>query len=82
MDAIRKKRIKRTGRQVIVDLPENFTAEEVDLILWPSIEENENVKKNQTDLLEWRKDIEQFYSKYNVDLSGFEFNRDELYDRP
>jgi len=82
MDAIRKKRIKRTGKQVIVDLPENFKAEEVDLILWPSTEENENKKNNETDLVEWKKDMEQFYSKFNVDLSGFKFNRDELYDRP
>jgi len=36
MEAVRKRRIKRSGKQLIVDLPESFTAEIVDLIIWPA----------------------------------------------
>lgn len=82
MEAIRRRKIKREGRKLVIELPEDFTAREVDLILWPSTEENESKKNKETELAEWKKDMEQFYSKFNVDLSGFKFNRDELYDRP
>jgi hypothetical protein len=82
MEAIRKKKIRRKGRQVIIDLPDDFKAEEVDAILWPSEGEDETNKK--IELAKWRKEMEEFYSnsKFNVDLSSFKFNRDELYDRP
>lgn len=80
MEAIRKRKIRRKGQQVIIDLPDDFKAEEVDAIIWPSEGENENNKK--VELAKWKKDMEEFYSKFNVDLSNFKFNRDELYDRP
>jgi hypothetical protein len=80
MEAIRKKKIKRKGRQVIIDLPDDFKAEEVDAILWPSEGEDESIKKVELD--KWKKEMDEFYSKFNVDLSSFKFNRDELYDRP
>jgi hypothetical protein len=80
MEAIRKKRIKRTGKQVIVDLPEDFKAEEVDLILWASQEESETGQKDKS-LDVWRADLKKYYSQFNVNLSNFKFNRDELYDR-
>jgi hypothetical protein len=79
MEAIRKK-VKRTGRQITVELPDDFRAEEMDVIILPS---NEDEKKiGVTDLVEWRKSLVEEFSKFNVDLSNFKFNRDELYDRP
>lgn len=81
MEAVRKKRIKRTGQQITIDLPKEFKAEEVDVIILPSSEDDEK-KMSEAELAEWRKDLIEFYSKFNVDLSNFKFNRDELYDRP
>jgi len=81
MEAIRKKRVRRTGRQVTVELPDDFKAEEVDVIILPSTEEEEQ-KIGKTELAEWRKSLVEEFSKFNVDLSDFKFNRDELYDRP
>ncbi len=81
MEAIRKKRVRRTGRQVTVDLPDDFKAEEVDVIILPSTEEDEKAI-SKTELAEWRKSLVEEFSIFNVDLSNFKFNRDELYDRP
>jgi hypothetical protein len=81
MEAIRKKRVRRTGRHVTVELPDDFKAEEVDVIILPSTEEDEQ-KIGKTELAEWRKSLVEEFSKFNVDLSDFKFNRDELYDRP
>lgn len=81
MEAIRKKRVRRTGRQVTVELPDDFKAEEVDVIILPSTEEDEQTI-GKTELAEWRKSLVEEFSKFNVDLSDFKFNRDELYDRP
>jgi len=81
MEAIRKKRVRRTGRHVTVELPDDFKAEEVDVIILPSTEEDEQ-KIGKTELAEWRKSLVEEFSKFNVDLSNFKFNRDELYDRP
>jgi hypothetical protein len=81
MEAIRKKRVRRTGRQITVDLPDDFKAEEVDVIILPSTEEDEKAI-SKTELAEWRKSLVEEFSKFNVDLSNFKFNRDELYDRP
>jgi hypothetical protein len=81
MEAIRKKRVRRTGRQVTVELPDDFKAEEVDVIILPSTEEDEKAI-SKTELAEWRKSLVEEFSIFNVDLSNFKFNRDELYDRP
>ena len=82
MEAIQKKKIKRTGKQVIIDLPDDFKAEEVDAILWPSSGEDTESKFTPSEIEAWRKDLKEFYSQFNIDLSQFKFNRDELYDRP
>jgi hypothetical protein len=52
----------------------------VDVIILPS--EEESVQAKGIDIDEWRKEIADFYSNFNVDLSNYKFNRDELYDRP
>jgi hypothetical protein len=78
MEAIRKKNVKRIGKHVTVELPDSFKAKEVDVIILPSTEENENL----VDIESWRKSLHDEFSKFNVDLSNYKFNRDELYDRP
>jgi len=80
MEAIRKNRIKTHNRKVTIDLPENFNAEEVDMIIWAS-EKTSDFEQNGADSDTWRKDLKDFYSRFQVDLSNFKFNRDELYDR-
>ena len=81
MEAIRKKKVRRTEKQIIIDLPENFKAEEVDVILWASQDELADVKTDDASLRKWRENLSQYYSNLNVDLSNLKFNRDELYDR-
>lgn len=54
MEAIKKTRIKRSGNEILVTLPDSFKAEEVDVLIWPSDEESTNVVKNlSADLLAW-----------------------------
>lgn len=54
MEAIKKTRIKRSGNQLIVTLPDTFKAEEVDILIWPSNEEVPAPAKSLSeDLLQW-----------------------------
>lgn len=53
MEAIKKTRIKRSGNQLIVTLPDSFTAEEVDVLIWPSNEDVAPSKNVSEDLLQW-----------------------------
>jgi ribosomal protein S17E len=45
MEAIRRQKVKRTGRQVTVELPDDFKAEEMEVIILPSTEEEEKKTK-------------------------------------
>ena len=80
MEALRKTRIKTQNQKVIIELPDNFNPKEVDVILLAS--EGKVDEQKELDIDKWRKELVEFYSKFNVDLSNFKFNRDELYDRP
>jgi hypothetical protein len=80
MEAIRRSKIKIHNHKIEVDLPLHFNAKEVELIIWPS--ESVTDQQSEVDMEKWRKDVKDFYSAYNVDLSNFKFKRDELYDRP
>lgn len=80
MEAIRKRRVKNSNQTITVNLPKFFNPKEVDVIILPS--EEESVQAKGIDINEWRKEIADFYSNFNVDLSNYKFNRDELYDRP
>ena len=54
MEAIKKTRIKRTGNQLLVTLPDTFKAEEVDVLIWASNEEASPPATNiSEDLLLW-----------------------------
>jgi hypothetical protein len=81
MEAIRKKKVRRSGKHVTIELPDDFKAEEVDIIVLPSKEENDPIA-NSIDLEEWRKSLKEEFSKFNVDLSNLKYTRDELYERP
>jgi hypothetical protein len=78
MEAIRKKKIKCTGGQIVIDLPEDFKADEVDAILWPSDTE---IDGRIIELDRWKQEMDKLYSKFNVNLGSVKFNRDKLYDR-
>lgn len=80
MEAIRKKKVKTKEGKIIIDLPD-FTAKEVDLIIWPSEDEKADENISDVELATWRTNMNNFYAQYNVDLSDYKFNRDELYDR-
>ena len=59
MEAIRKSRIRRKGNEIVVQLPDSFTANEVDVIVWASdnaIDENKetaNINSFSEYLLNW-----------------------------
>jgi hypothetical protein len=38
-------------------------------------------RKRQASSLNSSKKVGNFFDQYNIDLTGFKFNRDELYDR-
>ncbi len=79
MEAIKRYRVKTTNHKIEVELPEGFNAKEVDMIIWPS---ESTEQSNKIDIEEWRKELSEFFAKFNVDLTNYKFNRDELYDRP
>ena len=59
MEAVRKSRIRRRGNEIVVQLPDSFTANEVDVIVWASdnaIDENKetaNINSFSEYLLNW-----------------------------
>ena len=54
MEAVKKTRIKRSGNQLILTLPDTFTAEKVDVLIWPSNEDAGAPSQNlSADLLQW-----------------------------
>ncbi len=81
MEAIRKEKVKRIGSKITVELPDEFKAEEVDVIILPSKGDSLSIEK-PIDVVEWRKDLIKEFSQFNVDLSNLKYTRDELYDRP
>ena len=59
MEAIRKSRIRRRGNEIVVQLPDSFTASEVDVIVWASDnaadenKETDNINSFSEYLLNW-----------------------------
>ncbi len=54
MEAIKQSRVKRDGNKITLILPDTFSAEEVDVLIWPSNEETEPNDKNiSSELLGW-----------------------------
>jgi hypothetical protein len=56
MEAIKQSHIKRTGNKLILTIPDSFSAEEVDVLIWPSETAKENSKNTNLiseQLLQW-----------------------------
>jgi len=78
MNAIRKI-LTRNGNSLNVALPENFTARRVEVIVLPFEDNDIKAKAPNTEV--FRVELARIFGKFNADISGFRFNRDELYDR-
>lgn len=79
MNAIRKI-LKREGNQITFELPEDFRAENVELIILPA--EDQQDEKAMSVEKPLAEKAREFYKDFNTDLSNYKFNREELYDRP
>jgi hypothetical protein len=69
------KKIKPTQEHVTLelDVPKEYIGREVTVqLLCDDLSEDKEQRRGE---------IEKIFGKYNVDLSGFKFNREELYDR-
>ncbi|MDQ3019663.1 MAG: hypothetical protein M3R36_03705 [Bacteroidota bacterium] len=80
MEAIRKK-IKRNGNKITFDLPEDFKAENIELIILPDDNEEKSSQKSEKKKKSLSEEALEFYGKYKVDMSNYKFDRDELHDR-
>ncbi|MGD2092051.1 MAG: hypothetical protein PVH61_38125 [Candidatus Aminicenantes bacterium] len=69
MNLMVKKDIHVENRLVEIEVPEDFLGKDVEI----TIKEKE-MKTNTTEL-------EDFFSRFNYDLSNLVFNRDELHER-
>lgn len=76
------KKIKRNGRsKITIELPEDFKAENLEVTIKADSDKVKSKVEKGIDNEKLRSELREFYSKFNVDLSNFKFNRDELYDR-
>jgi len=76
------KKIKRNGRnKITIELPEDFKADNIEVIIKSDSDEIHPLVEKEKDNEKFRSELRVFYSKFNVDLRKYKFNRDELYDR-
>ncbi len=72
MNAIRKK-IKRTGNKITIELPEDFIAEEVEMIIFP-YDSKEEKNSSETEAEDWTKfsvkNLERAYGEDEPDYSN------------
>jgi len=81
MEAIRKK-IKRNGSDTITfKLPENFKAENLELIILPDDEEVISKAENEESAEQYKQRMKNFYDKFSFDIKNLRFDRDELNER-
>ncbi len=76
MEAIRKK-VKRSGRYLTIEIPDSFKADEIEVILLPAESEIES----QDDREKWMENAMTFYNQFHFDIKNLDWNRDELYDQ-
>lgn len=71
MNALRKK-IKRTGNKIIIELPEDFIADEIEMIILPVVKSSEDNFKSDKKL--WEKfsidNLERAYSETEPDYTN------------
>lgn len=76
------KKIKRNGRnKITIELPVDFKADNIEVIIKSDSDEIHPLVEKEKDNEKFRSELRVFYSKFNVDLRKYKFNRDELYDR-
>lgn len=74
------KKIKRNGRsKITIELPEDFKAENLEITI--SVDEKEEFKYSSDKKKTLAEEAIEYYKDFQVDLSKFKFNRDELHDR-
>ena len=78
MNAIRHI-MKREGHTLNVLLPENFTPDQVEVIVLPYNEIDSKIEEQ--DLTAFRNKLSLIFDKYQVSTAGYNFDRDELYER-
>jgi len=69
MNAMVKKDMHVENRLVEIEVPEDFLGKDVEVII------REKEVKND------KNELEEFFSRFNYDLSNLVFNRDELHER-
>ena len=69
MNAMVKRDMHVENRLVEIEVPEDFLGKDVEVII--------REKEVKTDTNE----LEEFFSRFNYDLSNLVFNRDELHER-
>jgi hypothetical protein len=69
MNVILKKNLHIENDLLEIELPHDFMGKNVELII-----KEKKIKNNDLEL-------EEFFSRFNYDLSELVFNRDELYER-
>jgi cellobiose phosphorylase len=62
-------------------LPDDFKAENLEVIIKSDSEGIKSKEEKEKANEKLRSELREFYSTFNVDLSNFKFNRDELYGR-
>ncbi len=79
METIRKK-IKRNGRnKITIELPEDFKAENLEVIIKDDDKEESN--KNSERKKSLAEEALEYYKDFRVDLSNFKFDRDDANER-
>jgi len=69
MNVMVKKDIHVENRLVEIEVPEDFLGKDVEITI--------KEKEVKTD----KNELEEFFSRFNYDLSNLVFNRDELHER-
>lgn len=74
------KKIKRNGRsKITIELPEDFKAENLEVTI--KVDEKEEFKNNSDKKKSLAEEASEYYKDFQVDLSKYKFDRDELHDR-
>ena len=63
-----------------VVIPSAWYGQQVEVLVFPIVEGNEQSKQEELSVQERRKKREELLNKYSIDLSNFKFNRDEAND--
>jgi hypothetical protein len=60
---------------VVVELPDDYIGKEIELLMFPINERNNATAQDMT-----MEDVSAFFNRFDVDMTGFKFNRDDAND--